>query len=103
MRVRMLVLALLLAAAPASAGNFMVHVGHDKLNPAQVKIKAGDTVVFHNMDQMPGGHTVVSEDGELQSPPLALDGKWSHTFVMPGKYQFHIKEHPGAKATVIVE
>lgn len=103
MRVRMLFLAMLLAAAPAGAGDFMIHVGHNKLDPAEVKIKPGDSVVFHNMDQMPGGHTVVSDDGELQSPPLAMDGKWSHTFVMPGKYQFHIKEHPGAKTTVIVE
>ena len=103
MGVRLLVLAILLAAAPASAADFMVHVGHNKLDPAQVKIKAGDSVVFHNLEQMPGGHTIVSDDGELQSPPLAMDGKWSHTFVMPGKYPFHIKEHPGAKATVIVE
>jgi len=103
MRVGMLVLALLLAAGPAAAGDVMIHVGHNKLDPAKVKIQAGDSVVFHNMDKMPGGHMIVSEDGELKSPPLAMDGKWSHTFVMPGQYKFHIKEHPDAKATVTVE
>jgi plastocyanin len=103
MRVRVLVLGLLLAAAPARAGDVMIHVSHNKLDPVNVKIKPGDSVVFHNMVQMPGGHTIVSEDGELQSPPLAMDGKWSHTFVMPGDYTFRIKEHPDAKATVTVE
>ena len=103
MRARMLFLAVFLAAAPASAGDVMIHVSHNKLEPTQVKLKPGDSVVFHNLVHMPGGHSIVSDDGELQSPPLAMDGKWSHTFVMPGKYPFHIKEHPGAKATVIVE
>jgi plastocyanin len=93
----------LLLASPAVADEVMVHVGHNKLDPAVVKVKAGDTVVFHNLDQMPGGHTVVADDGDLSSPPLEKDGKWSHTFVMPGTYGFHIKEHPGAKAQVIVE
>ncbi len=92
----------LILAAPAAA-DVMIHVGHNKLEPAEVKIKAGETVVFHNMDEMPGGHTVVSDDGELSSPPLELDGKWSHTFVMPGRHGFHIKEHPKARATVVVE
>jgi len=100
---RALVLAILLFAAPALADEVMIHVGHNKLDPAAVTIQAGDTVVFHNLDQMPGGHTVVSDDGELSSPPLDKDAQWSHTFDEPGTYAFHIKEHPGAKATVVVE
>lgn len=101
---RMLVpLFVVLLASPALAGDVMVHVGHNKLDPAVVKVKAGDTVVFHNLDQMPGGHTVVADDGDLSSPPLEKGGQWSHTFVMPGSYGFHIKEHPSAKATVVVE
>jgi plastocyanin len=90
-------------AGSAAADDVMIHVSHNSLDPAEVKVKAGDSVVFHNLVAMPGGHTVVSDDGELSSPPLEKDGKWSHTFVMPGRHGFHIKEHPGAKATVQVE
>jgi plastocyanin len=90
-------------AGPAFASDHVIFVGHNRLEPAELKIAAGDTVVFHNQDSMPGGHTVQSEDGELQSPPLALDGKWSHTFEKPGKYRFRIREHPDTHATVVVE
>jgi plastocyanin len=98
-----LALAVLLLAAPALAGEVMIHVGHNVLDPAQVTIKAGDSVVFHNMDLMPGGHTVVSDDGKLSSPPLDKNGQWRHKFDEPGTYSFHIKEHPKASAKVIVE
>ena len=60
-------------------------------------------MVFHNLDAMPGGHTVVSDGGDLSSPPLDKDEQWSHTFAEAGTYDFHIKEHPGAKVKVIVE
>jgi plastocyanin len=104
--VRSWALALLLAfafATPALAGTVTVQVSHGKLDPSQVKIHTGDTVVFHNTVEMPGGHTVVSDDGQLSSPPLAMDGSWSHTFEKPGTYGFHIKEHPNGKTTVVVE
>lgn len=93
----------LLLAGPALADEVMVHVGHNKIDPAVVNVKVGDTVVFHNLDQMPGGHTVVADDGALSSPPLDKDASWSHTFDKAGTYGFHIKEHPTAKAKVIVE
>jgi plastocyanin len=73
------------------------------VDPAELKIKAGDTVVFHNMQEMPGGHTVVADDGSFESPPLAKDEQWKHTFEKPGTYGIHVKQHPMAKGKVIVE
>jgi plastocyanin len=87
----------------ADAEETMVHVGHNRLDPAEVSIPAGDAVIFHNMDEMPGGHTIVADDGSFSSPPLAKDEKWSHTFAEPGAYAYHIKEHPDAKGKVVVE
>ncbi len=92
-----------LASGAALADEVMVHVGHGSIHPAEIKLKAGDSVVFHNMDEMPGGHTVVVDDGSHQSPPLAKDEKWKHTFEKPGSYGVHVKEHPDAKAKVFVE
>jgi len=92
-----------LAAASAQAAEVMVHVGHSSVDPAEIKIKAGDTVVFHNIHEMPGGHTVTADDGSFESPPLAKDEKWKHTFEKPGTYGVHVKQHPTNKGVVIVE
>lgn len=93
----------LFLALPASAGETTVSVGHSKIDPAQVRVKAGDTVVFHNLDEMPGGHTVVATDGSFESPPLAKDEKWSHTFEKPGTTGITIEQHPTAKGEIVVE
>jgi len=92
-----------LAAASADAGEVMVHIGHSSVDPAEITIQAGDTVVFHNIHEMPGGHTVAADDGSFESPPLAKDEKWKHTFEKPGTYGVHVKQHPTAKGVVIVE
>ncbi len=96
--------ALGLAPASALAGkDMMVHVGHNKIDPADISIGAGDTVTFHNLDQMPGGHTIVADDGSFESPPLGKDEKWTPEFSEPGTHGIHIKQHPTAKATIVVE
>jgi plastocyanin len=93
------------ASAPpeATAGGAKVEVGHNRLSPATVQVGAGQTVTFHNVDAMPGGHTVVADDGSFSSPPLAKDQSWSHSFDVPGVYGVHIEEHPGTKASIVVE
>ena len=90
-------------AAPALAAEVKVTVGHNKLDPYQVKIAVGDTVVFHNVDEMPGGHTVAAKDGSFESPPLAKDQKWSHAFEKAGSYPILIKQHPDAVGEIVVE
>lgn len=92
-----------LVSSSALAGEVMIHVMHNMVMPAEVTISKNDTVVFHNMDQMPGGHSIVAEDGSFQSPGLAKDEKWSHTFEEAGVYPYMIKEHPSAKGKIIVE
>jgi plastocyanin len=92
-----------LLSSAALAGDVMVHVGHDKLDPAEVTIPADTTVVFHNLDQMPGGHSIVADDGSFQSPGLAKNESWSHTFSETGVYPYSIKEHSAARGKIIVE
>ena len=88
----------LIAAADAT-----VQVGHNRLDPVNVTIQAGESVTFHNQDRMPGGHTIVADDGGFSSPPLEQDGSWSQTFDGVGTHSYHIEQHPGAKGTVTVE
>lgn len=98
--VSMLMLLIPLTAAAADA---TVEVSHNRLDPAQVTVQAGDSVTFHNQVQMPGGHTIVADDGSFSSPALDKDASWTHEFDDPGTYAYHIKEHPGAKGTVTVQ
>ncbi len=99
--------AIVLLAAPlavvAETVVHVVHLGHNRLDPADVTVKAGETVKFHNLDLMPGGHIIVSDDGKFSSPPLGKDESWSHTFDEAGSFPYHIEQHPGATGTVTVE
>ena len=99
----LLLMTVVLASSPLHAGEVMVHVGHNKLDPSDLTVAAGTTVVFHNLDEMPGGHTIVADDGSFQSPALAKNKSWSHTFTEPGVYRYSIKEHPSAKGKIVVE
>jgi plastocyanin len=97
-----LVAALLLAAAPALA-DVTVEVGHNHFMPASVTIKKGESVTFHNVDEMPGGHTVAAVDGSFQSPPLAKGEDYTHKFETAGTVKLKIVQHPNASGEVIVQ
>ena len=95
---------LLLASVSAIwAKEVTVKVGHGGLTPATITIGKGDTVVFQNTQEMPGGHTIVADDGSFSSPPLAKDKAWSHTFDKSGTYKVHLKEHPDAGGEIVVK
>jgi plastocyanin len=89
--------------AEPTADGATIEVRHNKLSPAVVKIGPGETVTFHNVDKMPGGHTVTAVDGSFSSPPLDKGQDWSHSFDVPGVYPVRIKEHPQAEARIVVE
>ncbi len=91
------------AKALATAAAATVQVRHNRLTPAVVQLRAGQSVTFHNLDKMPGGHTVEAPDGSFSSPPLDQGQSWSHSFDVPGIYPVRIKEHPAAEASIVVE
>ena len=102
MRFFALATALLFAAAPALA-DVTIEVGHNRLTPATVTIKKGESVTFHNVDEMPGGHTIAAEDGSFESPPLAKDQDFTHAFEASGTFKVKIVQHPNATAEIVVE
>jgi plastocyanin len=92
-----------LVSSTAIADAPTVAVGHNRLTPSEITVKPGTSVTFENQDEMPGGHTIVADDGSFQSPGLAKGETWSHTFDAPGTHGYSIKEHPAAKGSVTVE
>jgi amicyanin len=70
--------------------------------PAEMKIKAGDTVVWVNQDAAP--HKLESDSGsEINSETLSNAQAYSHTFQTAGTYDYHCSIHPSMKAKIIVE
>ena len=56
-------------ATPALAGDAIVKIKHGKVEPAEVIVTKGDIVTFQNVDEMPGGHSIVADDGSFKSQP----------------------------------
>lgn len=72
-----------------------------KFVPAEVNIKAGETVVWTNEDSAP--HTVESSDGTLKSDELSKGDTYSYTFAKSGKYDYICGIHPSMKGAVTVQ
>jgi amicyanin len=71
-------------------------------SPAELRINAGDTVIWTNRDSV--SHTVTSDTGnELNSPTLSQNQQYSHTFATAGTFNYHCTPHSFMKAKVIVE
>jgi amicyanin len=72
-------------------------------NPSNLTIRAGTTVRWVNMDFV--GHTVSfdSQGNEtgIESPLLGHMGSFSHTFSLPGIYEYHCDPHPYMTGTVV--
>jgi plastocyanin len=71
-----------------------------KFDPADLKIKVGETVVWTNKDDR--DHTVVMEKGPLKSENLKPGGTYSYKFTKAGKFEYGCSYHPRMKATVTV-
>ena len=71
-------------------------------SPAELKVNAGDTVKWTNLDSAP--HTVTSDSGsELDSEQLNNGQSFTQTFAQAGTYAYHCAVHPMMKATVTAQ
>jgi quinohemoprotein ethanol dehydrogenase len=66
----------------------------------RARVKVGSRVLWVNNGRM--GHTVTAEDGSWTTGPLAPLEAGAVTFDRPGTYTYICKEHPWAKAELIV-
>ena len=77
-----------------------VMLENNAFSPADVVIKAGDSVEWLNKDN--GDHTLTFDNGEVDE--LLSDGaSFSHTFTEAGEYAYNCKIHSGMQGKVIVE
>ena len=79
-----------------------VSIRNLRFEPAELHIKAGETVKWTNDDDR--DHTVASRDKEskFKSPILHQGESWSMTFDKPGKFSYGCRLHPRMRGAIIV-
>jgi plastocyanin len=96
-----LLVAVAIAGSPVRAADIEVKIDNFTFNPKQITVKAGDTVVWVNHDDIP--HTVASQTQAFRSKALDTDDKFSFTFATPGTYPYFCALHPQMTGTIVVE
>jgi 3',5'-cyclic-AMP phosphodiesterase len=82
-------------------GSTAVKIDNFSFSPKSLTVKAGTTVTWTNMDDIP--HNVVSTEKKFTSPVLDTDQAYSFRFVEPGSYPYFCKIHPTMTGTVVVD
>ena len=90
----------LLPAGAARADDIAIHIDNFVFEPAQLTVKAGQTVTWTNRDDIP--HTVVCA-GKFRSKTMDTDGTFSFTFTSAGEYKYFCSLHPHMTGAVKVE
>ncbi len=93
-------LAALLAGPEALAATKTVEIRHNAFAPSTVRIVAGDTIRWRNVDTR--NHQVVSTTGTFASPVLAPNRTYSFTFEVAGTYRYRDALNPTVMGIVRV-
>jgi len=96
-----LLVAVATAVGPVRAADTEVKIDNFTFNPQQITVKAGDTVIWVNHDDIP--HAVVSQTQAFRSKALDTDDKFSFTFATLGTYPYFCALHPHMTGTIVVE
>lgn len=84
-----------------TAGGVGIVMKNLAFDPATVTIKAGESVIWTNLDSM--NHTVVADNGEFKSGALGQNATFTFKFDKAGSYPFHCGIHPSMTGTVVVQ
>lgn len=79
--------------------NVSVSIGSTAFSPAQVKVKAGDSVTWTNNDTVP--HTVTFDDGSPGSGELAAGATFNKTFTAVGTTNKYHCDHVATMTGVV--
>jgi plastocyanin len=88
-------------APPAVETTIQVSAKNFMFAPASVRVKAGTTVTWLNLDDEP--HTVFSGAGLFRSSALDTQERFSFKFEKAGTYHYLCTIHPRMVGTVVVE
>ncbi len=78
-----------------------VRIDNFSFIPETLTVKAGTTVTWVNMDDVP--HTVVSTARKFSSKVLDTDDQYGRVFSEKGTFEYYCSVHPHMKGKVIVQ
>ena len=70
--------------------------------PAEVTIRAGDSVRWTNHEKRTSHSVLFPRDGGLESERMFPQESWRRRFEKPGRYDYHCGPHPEMKGVVVV-
>ncbi|UCV22038.1 plastocyanin/azurin family copper-binding protein [Ferribacterium limneticum] len=73
-----------------------------KYLPAEVSIKAGDSVRWTNHEKRTSHSVVFPAEGGLESERMFPEESWQRRFDKPGRYPYHCGPHPEMEGVVLV-
>jgi plastocyanin len=88
------------SAPAASPGAHVVTINNFKFQPADLTVKAGDTVEWKNEDIVPHSAT---DKGVFDSGGIAKGGSWQWVATKPGTYYYICTLHPNMKGRLVVQ
>ncbi|APB01476.1 hypothetical protein NS506_07456 [Nocardia seriolae] len=91
------------STGPAAPAAVTVEVKYMKFAPADITVKAGDTVTWKFDDRAPHAVQGIGDTALGINSPIIHKGEWSHTFTVPGTYRYLCPLHPDMKGTVTVQ
>ncbi|MBL1075105.1 cupredoxin family copper-binding protein [Nocardia sp. 2] len=90
-------------SGPRTPATVTVQVTDMKFSPANITVKAGDTVTWKFDDKAPHAVQGIGDVAMGINSPIFHKGEWSYTFTSPGTYRYLCPLHPDMKGTVTVE
>lgn len=91
-------------AAPrthAAAQAYTVMIHNFAFQPAELTVKAGDSIEWKNTDLV--AHTVTAEDGSFDSGKIASGGTWKMVAKKAGRHAYRCSPHPNMHGSLIVK
>lgn len=89
------------AKAAAKPAKHIVLIENMLFTPAELTVKAGESIEWENRDLVP--HTVTAKDGSFDSKAIAPGKKWRHSISGIGPVAYKCIFHPTMSATIVVK
>lgn len=103
-RLAVILSGLLLTADPLMAADVAVDQVGQKFSPKEVALAVGDSVHFHNSDDVTHNINVIDPEGDSDDQGLQKPGQdINYKFAKPGTYDVKCSIHPKMKMTVTVK
>jgi cytochrome c peroxidase len=94
----------LASGGTAAAADAAVDQAGQKFSQPSLSIKAGDTVTFHNKDDVTHNINIIDSDGIPEDQGLQKPGEdIVKKFVIPGHYSVRCQIHPRMKMSIDVQ